>query len=298
MHEAILVNADLSGATLDFAELNGAQLMKAELSGSNMSNAKLNPDTTLTPPVSNGASLEGAHLKNVNLSGAQLTGANFKDASFYGQNQLPKDSRACTISNGFTVGCATAAGAKALGTEGEITDFSDAFLFAVDFGGATLVDVDFSNAVLVDSSFLGASPTSPNAAGFSSAHIQGADLGGATGISFQNAYVDFSPKGNVMHVLLNGDHTQFRGWGKPGDDVCVEVGYDGPTKVPDGSTIKCPNDGLAGPCGPTTKENGRWASGTPIENASPPAWYVFHAATYTDPAPDPPQNCISKEEAW
>jgi len=269
-----LKGADLGGANLEGAKLNGANLEGANLSGASLTN-----HPTSIPQA---ASLVGAHLKNVNLMGANLSGANLTNASFYGS--LPLDRGTCPIVGGFTQNCASAQRATMNNTQ-----FAGAYLYGVDFTHAKIQGVQFGNAVLIGANFdqaeLSADTNIGTNSGFSSAFLQGTNLGTATlvGTSLQGAFVDFTDGGNDMYLQLDGTHTVFPGWKTQGQQVCVFVFYGTATTVPTtGTTLTCPDGFTAAPngCGPMERANLRWKSPVDIAQANPPASYV-NPATYT-----------------
>jgi uncharacterized protein YjbI with pentapeptide repeats len=292
-----LHKADLSGATFTKATLKKADLSEALLYGATLSSANLEGATLRGSHLTNhpedkiytAANLAGAYLKDVNLSQALLSGADFSNASFYGST--PVGQGTCTInSDGFTNRCASAAGATLNNTQ-----FAGAYLYGVDFTNTTIQGVQFANAVLIGSNFTGAAlspdPKVGTDAGFNAAFLQGAALESATlsKTSLDSAFVDFHAGGNDMYLHLDGTHTTFPGWKKPGEKVCVLAYYVSPTTVPtDNTTLTCP-DGSAARintppgCGPTKRENGHWKSGVIPSDASPPASYVMDA-TYTKAA--------------
>jgi uncharacterized protein YjbI with pentapeptide repeats len=284
-----LKRVDFSGALLYGAKLNGANLEGANLSGAFLKN---NPDTKIRDP----ASLTGAHLKNVNLTGAQLNGADFGNASFYGDNAAA--DQGCDTSKGFLDGCASAASATM-----NSTNFAGAYLYGVDFKEATIQGVNFTNAVLVGASFAGATLSRDPISGttrFTAAFLQGAKLAEATRtdqVSLVDAFLDFTPGGNNLTLILDATHTAFHGWKAHGRQVCLSVSYGHPTTVPEtNSTLTCPDNG-AGPCGqavnpPSCGEPGanpRWKSliDAPVNASySVCATYTPAAATPVCPTPD------------
>jgi uncharacterized protein YjbI with pentapeptide repeats len=296
-----LQNVDLSDLTLHGAGFVRANLRNSSLAGARLSN---NPDGG---SPRNPADFTGAHLKDVNLSNAQLQGTIFHFASFYGSFNVLKGppvlpcqtdtAKHCPSSKtGFTCSCASATGAKMIGT-----DFTNAFLYGVDFtlSGTVIDGVDFSNAILVGADFDGAMFEVDQLHGgskFAGAFLQGANFGTASvdDTSFPNAYLDFEPGGNQMQVLLGPSYTGFTGWSSPNQPVCVKLNYTAyVTHVPvTTSNTTCP-DGLvhAGGCGrtpPRPTPNPNWASPVAIGQASSPGYYV-NDATYTQA--DQSQSC-------
>ena len=261
-----LAGAKLNGDSLRFVNLQGAQMYGVQLPNANLEGANMNgvaltksPDGTLAA-----ANLAGAFLRGVNLSQSKLSGAIFSDANLYGET--PVGTGECTPDpqTGFTDGCATAAGATM-----DETVFNGAYLFGTDFTNATAQGVNFGDAFLVGASFAGARLTaSPSGgdSGFSGAFLQGANLNGLTlgnGVSLQNAFVDFTNDGNVIFLNLGGSHTTFTGyWNTPGEAVCAQMTYNGPTTVPvTNQQITCPNGyGYTAGCGVASGSNLNWKS--------------------------------------
>lgn len=272
-------NSSLRFVNLSGSKMYGAKLGNANLEGANMSLVALtrSPDQTLSA-----ADLGGAFLRNVNLSQSQLSGASFTDASFYSQTAV--GTGLCTVnSNGFTTTCATAAGSTM-----DATVFNNAYLFGVDFTNTTAQGVNFSNAFLTGANFSGATLTAGSAGtdtGFLGAFLQGTNMAGLTlknDISLQDAFVDFTPGGNVLTLILN-NHTGFAGyWNTPGDPVCAQMTYNSPTTVPTtNNLITCPdaNQYTSG-CGNASVDgsNHHWKSGS---NITTQASYANNA-TYTN----------------
>jgi uncharacterized protein YjbI with pentapeptide repeats len=292
---AVLSRASLRHVDLSYALLSGTQLNGANLEGANLSGATLTSDPD--NGIDQAADLAGAYLKNANLSGADLSGANLTNASFYGS--IPAGGGTCDTSQGFTQGCASAAGAIL-----DNTHFHGAFLFGVDFTGASIEGAQFVNAALIGANFDGAtllvSSGNGSSPGFLGALLQGAQLGSATlaGISLQHAFLDFRRSGNRMLLRLPGTHTLFPGWKTPGQAVCVLVSYDDPTTVPeDNPTLVCPDGSLAdgnsptgcGPAGPgagLSARNSHWKSPVLVDHTTPPGSY-FKRATFTGRARTP-----------
>jgi hypothetical protein len=192
------------------------------------------------------------------------------------------------------------------------TDFSNAFLYGVDFSGSTTTinGVDFSNAILVGSNFDQATflvdPTHGGAQPkFPGAFLQGVNLDTASvdDTTLDGAYVDFQAGGNQMQVVLPPSYTAFKGWEAPNLSVCVQLDYTGfVTRVPvtTGNTT-CP-DGLQYPSGcgatpPRPNPNQNWKSAIPIDQASPPGFYV-NPATYTDANQSGPCNANTANFDW
>ncbi len=298
LDEALGLNgADLSGivlngASLRLINLSGTKLYGAQLNHANLESANLSGAFLSKPPSGAGtaASLSGAFMRNVNLSQAQLTGANLTNASFYGTVQA---SPTCSIfSNGFTSRCASAARAVL-----DNTQLSGAYLFGVDFTKASIQGVQFANTVLAGATFSGAVISADanvgTTAGFPAAFLQGTDLADAaqsSGVSFTDAFVDFSPQGNTMYIILDGSHTLFPGyWATRGQPVCAEASYFMPTTVPTTDpTITCPNSATySGGCGPMNTDGSNLVWASPVQ-FSQIASYQF-PATYS---PNPPSNPV------
>ena len=289
-------NSSLRFTNLSGATLYGATLTAANLEGANMSGALL----TAAPSGSVGAAhLDGAFLRNVNLFQARLSGAEFTNASFYSQGAV--GTGLCTPGqDGFTQGCATASSALMDGT-----NFSSTYLFGVDFTSATGLGVNFSNAILSGANFSGAKITSDSSGANSSlagALLQGANLSSLTlenRVTLADAYVDFTPGGNTINMILNGQHTTFAGyWGKAGESVCAQMAYAGPTTVPvTNMNITCPDEsnnnqsgcGAANPNG----SNLKWASRVDITQFAS----YQSPSTYT-PAPISGQQICTFDPAW
>jgi uncharacterized protein YjbI with pentapeptide repeats len=185
---------------------------------------------------------------------------------------------------GFTTACATAAGSTMDGTV-----FNSAYLFGVDFTKTTAQGVDFGNAILTGANFNGATltaSTSGTDSGFSGAFLQGTNMAGLTlpnGISLQDAFVDFTPAGNVLTLILGNFHTTFADyWNTPGEPVCAQMTYNGPTTIPaTNGQVTCPDGhqytngcGTAAPDG----SNGRWES--PVDITTQASY--LNNATYTN----------------
>jgi uncharacterized protein YjbI with pentapeptide repeats len=289
---ATFTRATLEGADLSGSHLYGATLANANLEGANLSRAFL---TNNLPDFPAAANLAGAYLKNVNLANAQLSGADLSNASFYSSVAVGQATCATDVS---PRNCASVSRATLNNTR-----FAGAYLYGVDFTEATIQGVDFANAVVIGSNFAGANLLVDSRigtdVGFTGAFLQGANLAPATlsGTSLQSAFVDFRREGNILHLLLDGHHTNFPGWKKPGQSVCVVVGYAAPTTVPTrNSTLTCPDGGPAAPsgCGPTEAGNTRWNNGVDIAQVSPPGSYFFDA-TYTKKAAD---ICDNPDPDW
>ena len=113
-------------------------------------------------------------------------------------------------------------------------------------------------------------PTQSSPPDFTFAYLQGAILAGTnlTSTSLSGAFVDFSAL-----------HTAFKGGEAPNASVCVQAVYGPsyttvPTNIP---TMTCP-DGNTYPtsgCGLTQASSTRWASSTPIGQATPSGFYQF-----------------------
>jgi uncharacterized protein YjbI with pentapeptide repeats len=275
-------NASLQHVNLSGALLYGAHLDSANLDGANLSGAYLTKPPGIDSPA---ASLQGAFLRNVNLYQARISGANFANANFY--STVAVGTSRCSINTGFTDDCATASQAVM-----DLTNFSGAYLFGVDFTGATAQGVQFGNSFLAGANFTNAklsTDTSGTDTGFSSTYLQGANLAGASfanGISFSNAFVDFTPAGNIIYLLLDGNHTTFAGyWGQRGEPVCAQMTYSGPTTVPTTNReFTCPdgnnyNQGCGSPS-PAPPLNVRWESPVDITTTASYA----NNSTYTPAA--------------
>jgi uncharacterized protein YjbI with pentapeptide repeats len=276
-----LNNASLRHVNLSAAKLYGAKFNNANLEGANMNSVFL----TKIPSTAGGAAdLQGAFLRDVNLSQAKLSGANFTNANFYSQAAVGPTECTPDPHTGFTTGCATAAGATM-----DEAAFNNAYLFGVDFTNATAQGVNFGNAFLVGANFSGASLTASVSGldtGFSGAFLQGTNMAGLTlenGVSLQNAFVDFTPTGNVLNLVLNGQHTTFADyWSTPGEPVCAQMAYNGPTTAPaTNQQIICP-DGNQYPngCGVTAinGSNLHWES--PVDITTEASY--LNNATYTN----------------
>lgn len=83
LYDAILVNADLSGALLFATELGSSDLTNANLSGADLSYSYLN-GADLTGADLTNADLTFAMLENADLSGANLTNANLTEVGLAG----------------------------------------------------------------------------------------------------------------------------------------------------------------------------------------------------------------------
>ena len=252
---------------------------------------------TAAPSGSVGAaSLNGAFLRNVNLSQARLSGANFGNANFYSQAAV--GTSLCTPGqDGFTQGCATASYAVM-----DDTNFSNAYLFGVDFTNTTGQGVNFSGAVLVGANF-NAATVAPDSIGtsssFSGALLQGANLASLTltgKVSFSDAYVDFTAGGNTINLVLSGNHTGFAGyWGQPGESVCAQMLYSGPTVVPaTNANTTCPDtteysSGCGGPTTSPNTANTNWKSKVDITAF---ASYLSNSTFTPAPANSGPQICM------
>jgi hypothetical protein len=240
------------------------------------------------------ASLNGAFLRNVNLSQARLSGANFANANFYSQGAV--GAALCTPGpDGFTQGCATASSAVM-----DDTNFSNAYLFGVDFTNTTGEGTNFSGAVLVGANF-NAATVAPDSIGtsssFSGALLEGANMAALTltgGVSFSDAYVDFTAGGNTINMILSGEHTGFAGyWGKPGESVCAQMAYPGPTTVPTtNASTTCPDTfRYSNGCGGASaagEANTNWESKVDIT-----AFASYESSSTFTPAPanSGPQIC-------
>jgi len=287
-------NTSLRFTNLSGAQLYGATLTDANLEGANMSGALL----TAAPSGSIGAaSLVGAFLRNVNLFQARLSGANFAYANFYSQGAV--GAGLCTPGqDGFTQGCATASQAVMDGT-----NFSDAYLFGVDFTYSTGQGVNFSGAALAGANFNGATEaadSSGTSSSLSGALLQGATMTSLTlndKVTFSDAYADFTAGGNTINMVLSGEHTGFAGyWGKPGESVCAQMVYAGPTTVPaTNANTTCPNSreysaGCGGATTATGEANTNWESKVDITAF---ASYVSNSTFTPAPANSAPQICTS-----
>ncbi len=179
------------------------------------------------------------------------------------------------------------------------TQFAGAYLFGVDFTGAQVQGVQFGNSVLVGANFAKAKLSVDSSvgtnSGFAGAFLQGANLSTAIlsgNLSLADAFMDFSPQGNTMYLLLNGQHTVFPGyWNTRGTPVCAEMFYTGPSLVPaNNSAITCPDGGsYSAGCGPADPNgsNLHWQSPVDITQF---ASYQFDA-TYTK-APGSGQSAV------
>ncbi len=284
-------SSSLQHTNLSGAKLYGAALNNVNLDGANLSGAFL----TKAPAGGVAASLEGAFLRNVNLSQAQLSGADLTNASFYSTIAVGTGICEPNTQTGFTSNCATAAGAVLNNTQ-----FGGAYLFGVDFSNSSIQGVQFANTFLTGANF-NAATISVDASigtnsGFSAAFLQGTNLAttkSLLSVSLQDAFVDFSSGGNTMYLSLNGYHTNFPGyWNTPGQPVCAEMTYSGPSVVPvDNSTITCPN-GQSGPCNATLNPDG---SGSPVWESPVDitqfASYQFDATFTKAPTPPSQQKC-------
>jgi uncharacterized protein YjbI with pentapeptide repeats len=299
MQSVDMSNAVLNGANLSNAKLNDALLQKINLAtvpqygasklygtiliGANLDGATLQGASLTNTGNGPATTLEGAFLRNVNLSSAQLSGVDFTNASFYGIQ--PAGNSKCAIqAKTYTANCASASGATMNNTL-----FSNAYLFGVDFSGSntTIQGVQFANSVLVGANFsqanISVDPLVKVNSGFGGAFLQGTNLGPPTtlnGVTLYQAFVDFRPQGNSINLMLDGKHTQFRGyWGTAGVFVCAEMNYTTPTQVPTiNSTITCPN-GSTTSCGSADPSgaNVAWNGGVDLSSY---ASYQFNS-TYT-----------------
>jgi hypothetical protein len=270
----------------------------------NFDGANLTGALLTKPAGTNGsaANLQGAFLRNVNLSQSRLAGADFSNSSFY--STAPSGTEPCTInSNHFTESCATAAGALI-----DNADFTGAYLYGADFSDTKIQGIVFSDAVLTGANFANASLTTNtrDEKGFERAFLQGTNFTGTqfiNGISMKDAFVDFGTAGNgtfgnVIDMLLGGQHTDFPGyWNTGGQPVCAEMSYSNPTIVPvTGPNDTCPNGqkystgcGTANPNG----RNGNWES---TINITTMASYQNNA-TYTN-APANGQPFCARDLKW
>jgi uncharacterized protein YjbI with pentapeptide repeats len=288
MNGVDLTQANLTHTSLQHTDLSSAFLYSATLTGANLDGANLyGAFLTKTPGTNlNGAVLQGAFLRNVNLASSRLSGADFSNSSFFGV--VTAAGSPCTQTNEFTNECASAHGALM-----EDTDFEGAFLAGTDFSNTNIVRVRFGNATLTGASFqsatIQANPTNRGSE-FSKALIQGTDFTNAVlskGISFADAFVDFTPGGNTFVVELSGAHTNFAGyWSTPGADVCTKVFYKQGTVTPiTSSADQCPNHySYASGCGPASVDgsNLNWKSTLSLAGVGS---YASNS-TYT-PASDP-----------
>jgi uncharacterized protein YjbI with pentapeptide repeats len=296
-----LSGADLTRTILNFASLqhvnlNGAKLYGAQLANANLDGANLRGVFLTKPPEGDfaAANLQGAFLRNVNLSQARISGANFSNASFYGLT--PAGLSTCPVdpNTGFTVGCATAAGATM-----DATNFTNAYLYGVDFTEATAQGAQFGNAYLSGANFTGATlsvSTSGADTAFSGAFLQGANLGSVTllnGLSLANAYVDFRPNGNALTLPISGLHTTFAGyWNTAGQPVCAQMIYSSPSILPtNNASITCPNGSqYPGGCGPLAPDGSNLNWESPVDISSL-ATYMYNA-TYTQAPLSGDQICM------
>lgn len=267
-----LTAVQFNDSSLRYVNLSGAKLYGAKLSNANLEGANMGGVYLTKAPSQNiaAANLTGAFLRNVNLSGSQLSGAIFTNANFYSQVAVGQGLCTPDPTTGFTNACATAAGSVMYGTI-----FNSAYLFGVDFTKTTAQGVNFSNAFLTGANFKEATLTADGGGtdtGFSGAFLQGANMAGLTlqnDVSLQNAFVDFTSTGNVLTLSLNGFHTTFTGyWNTPGEAVCAQLTYNGPTTIPTTvGQITCP-DGkqYTNGCGPAAPDgsNAHWKSGVDI----------------------------------
>jgi uncharacterized protein YjbI with pentapeptide repeats len=295
-----LSGADLTRTILNFASLqqvnlSGAKLYGAQLANANLDGANLSGVFLTKPPEGDfaAANLQGAFLRDVNLSQARISGANFSNANFYGLT--PAGLSTCPVdpNTGFTVDCATAAGATM-----DATNFTGAYLYGVDFTEATAQGAQFGNAYLSAANFTGATlsvSTSGSDTAFSGAFLQGTNLSGATllnGLSLADAYVDFRPSGNAVTVPLSGLHTTFAGyWNSTGKPVCAQMIYANPSILPtNNATITCPNGSqYPGGCGPLAPDGSNLNWESPVDISSL-ATYMFNA-TYTQAPASGNQIC-------
>lgn len=305
-----LSGAQLSNVSLRHTNLSGTKLYGAQLNGANLDGSNLS-GAFLTKPPGGGAAanLGGAFLRNVNLSQAQLSGADFTNASFYGTIAVGTGTCAVNANTGFTNNCATADHAVLNNTQ-----FGGAYLFGVDFTSAQIQGVQFANTVLTGANFnkakVSLDSTIGTNSGFAAAFLEGTNLASTAslqGVSLANAFVDFSPTGNTMYLPLSGTHTNFPGyWGPPGEPVCAEMSYPGPSLVPtNNSTITCPDGHTYPPspsnpggCGPATSSappplNQNWKSPVDITQF---ASYQFDA-TFTK-APTSGQPICAYDPNW
>jgi hypothetical protein len=173
------------------------------------------------------------------------------------------------------------------------TNFDGAYLFGVDFTAAVIQGVNFENSFLTGANFAGASllaGTSRPSTSFSGAFLQGTNLNEVVlqNISLKDAFVDFVPDGNVINLVLGGEHTHFPGyWNTPGQSVCAQMSYNQPTAIPQtDKTVTCPDEsenpdgcGAANPDGsnPLWKSKGNFSLHASYE----------HKATYTPASSQP-----------
>jgi uncharacterized protein YjbI with pentapeptide repeats len=276
-------HSSLVGANFSNALLYGASLTEANLDGANMGGAFL----TGNAQTSGAANLTGAFLRNVSLYQATLSGAIFTSSSFYGINPVGKGSCALDQTTGYTLnGCATAAGATM-----DATNFQDAYLYGVDFTDAKAQGVNFNSAYLAGANFKGATlsvNSAESSTGFDSSYLQGAKLDTLifqNGLSFLNAFFDFSPNGNTVTLLLDEQHTLFPGyWNTPGTRVCAAMQYNDGSTVPEtDSKSTCPDNSTKG-CGPAG--GAPWKSGLdtiPLFSYSQPSTYVKETGQFCTP---------------
>ena len=304
LNEAILDQASLRGADLSYATLLGAHLNHANLTGASLYHAFLSNDTP--SGITNAASVRQSHLKNVNFSYALMSGVDFTYSNFYGDNPTvggicktaPSPSQCSQPGSpnyeGFTCGCASAHSAVMAQTK-----FAGGYLYGVDLTDAQGQGVDFQEAVLTGANLNGTSISSDSSGKASTlfrAFLQGTDLEGAhikDRPTLANAFVDFTPFGNNIYILLNGaNHNQFpcKDCTPPaGNDVCVLVNYGTATRVPSEVELTCPN-GHIGDCGlpESNGSNPNWRSkiddlGDP-PTGIPPAWYETDSTYIKAPA--------------
>lgn len=279
--------AQLQGANFDGANLTGASLYAAFLSNNGQGGVVI------------AASLRSAHLKNVNLAYAQLTGVTFAYANLYGG--VPSNPQPCATtganSSGFTKNCATAHAATMVNTK-----FTGAYLYGLDLSSASIAGVDFGGAVLVGANLANSEIGALSTGGqtdFSGAFLQGTNLDQTKTLRAigTDAFMDFEPGGNLMHILLKGgSHNRFPCIGGAcnpvsGADVCVLIRYPRPTSASaNNPLLTCPDDSPGSPgCGAARSRNDpggvnpHWNSSQDIHNpsSSPPAWYT-KPATYAD----------------
>jgi hypothetical protein len=183
------------------------------------------------------------------------------------------------------------------------TNFSDAYLFGVDFTYSTGQGVNFSGAALAGANFNGATEaadSSGTSSSLSGALLQGATMTSLTlndKVTFSDAYADFTAGGNTINMVLSGEHTGFAGyWGKPGESVCAQMVYAGPTTVPaTNANTTCPNSreysaGCGGATTATGEANSNWESKVDITAF---ASYVSNSTFTPAPANSAPQICTS-----
>ena len=304
LSQANLNGASLIGADLSYASLLGAHLNFANLTNASLYNAFLSNDTG--SGISNAASLRQAHLKNANLSYAQLSGVDLTYSNLYGNNPAGTGKCKTALSTsrcsgpgtnnyeGFACGCASAHGATM-----RQANFSGTYLYGVDLTAAQIQGVNFAQAVLTGANLNGASistdPQSGARSTFTRAFLQGTSLGGAQikdQPNLSDAFVDFSPHGNNIYILLDGaNHNDFAcGNCSPPtrSPVCVLVNYLGPTLVPSVPLV-CPS-GFPGNCGPATADGSNKAWQSRITDLAappsgvPPAWYEEDSTYIKAPA--------------